>query len=166
MEKELDEVEEAKRRWLDVVREFWTEFSRTVEEARGADRVPLPEPEPIGEDCPECGRALVKKRGRFGEFIACTGYPECRYTRAILSTIGVKCPKCGEENGGEIVKRRSKKGKTFYSCSRYPDCDYISWNPPTGEKCPECGAELFKRGKTRFCQACGYKEQDQAPSDD
>ena len=166
MEKELDEVEEAKRRWLDVVREFWTEFSRTVEEARGADRVPLPEPEPIGEDCPECGRALVKKRGRFGEFIACTGYPECRYTRAILSTIGVKCPKCGEENGGEIVKRRSKKGKTFYSCSRYPDCDYISWNPPTGEKCPECGEELFRRGKTRFCQACGYKEQDQAPSDD
>ena len=72
----------------------------------------------------------------------------------------------GESDGGEIVKRRSKKGKTFYSCSRYPDCDYISWNPPTGEKCPECGAELFKRGKTRFCQACGYKEQDQAPSDD
>ena len=78
----------------------------------------------------------------------------------------MKCPKCGEENGGEIVKRRSKKGKTFYSCSRYPDCDYISWNPPTGEKCPECGEELFRRGKTRFCQACGYKEQDQAPSDD
>lgn len=166
MEKELDEVEEAKRRWLDVVREFWTEFSKTVEEARGAEKVPLPEPEPIGEDCPECGKPLVKKRGRFGEFIACTGYPECRYTRAILSTIGVKCPKCGEESGGEIVKRRSKKGKTFYSCSRYPDCDYISWNPPTGEKCPECGEELFKRGKTRFCQGCGYKEQEQASNDD
>ena len=166
MEKELDEVEEAKRRWLDVVREFWTEFSKTVEEARGAEKVPLPEPEPIGEDCPECGKPLVKKRGRFGEFIACTGYPECRYTRAILSTIGVKCPKCGEESGGEIVKRRSKKGKTFYSCSRYPDCDYISWNPPTGEKCPECGEELFRRGKTRFCQGCGYKEQEQASNDD
>lgn len=166
MEKELDDIEEAKRRWLDVVREFWTEFSKTVEEARGAERVPLPEPEPIGEDCPECGNPLVKKRGRFGEFIACTGYPACRYTRAILSTIGVKCPKCGEESGGEIVKRRSKKGKTFYSCSRYPDCDYISWNPPTGDKCPECGAELFKRGKTRFCQGCGYKEQEEAASDD
>ena len=166
MEKELDEVEEAKRRWLDVVREFWGEFSRTVEEARGAEKVPLPDPEPIGEDCPECGKPLVKKRGRFGEFIACTGYPECRYTRAILATIGVRCPACGESDGGEIVKRRSKKGKTFYSCSRYPDCDYISWNPPTGDKCPECGAELFKRGKTRFCQACGHKEQEEAASDD
>ena len=166
MEKELDDVEEAKRRWLDVVRDFWTEFSHTVDEAQGAERVPLPEPEPIGEDCPECGRPLVKKRGRFGEFIACSGYPECRYTRAILATVGVKCPKCGEEHGGEVVKRRSKKGKTFYSCSRYPDCDYVSWLQPTGEKCPQCGGGLFRKGRTRLCQQCGYKEQEQAATDE
>ena len=165
MEKELDDVEEAERQWLDVVREFWTEFSRTVEEAKGAEHVPMPEPERIGEDCPECGKPLVKKLGRFGEFIACSGYPDCRYTRAILATIGVKCPKCGEEHGGEIIKRKSKKGRTFYSCSRYPDCDYISWNQPTGDRCPECGAELFKRGRTLFCAGCGYKTQDDTADD-
>ncbi|MCR4818189.1 MAG: type I DNA topoisomerase [Fretibacterium sp.] len=165
MEKALDEVEEAQRRWLDVVRNFWEDFSHTVEEAQGAERVPLPEPEPIGEDCPECGKPLVKKRGRFGEFIACSGYPDCRYTRAILATVGVKCPKCGQTHGGEVVRRRSKKGRTFYSCSRYPDCDYISWNQPTGEHCPECGAELFRRGRTRFCAQCGFKVQDEAADD-
>ncbi|MCR4817709.1 MAG: type I DNA topoisomerase [Fretibacterium sp.] len=165
MEKELDEVEEAQRRWLDVVREFWGEFSHTVEEAQGADRVPLPEPEPVGEDCPECGKPLVKKRGRFGEFIACSGYPDCRYTRAILATVGVKCPKCGESHGGEVVRRKSKKGRTFYSCSRYPDCDYVSWNQPTGERCPECGEELFRRGRSQFCVKCGYKAQDEATDD-
>ena len=109
----------------------------------------------------------MKKRGRFGEFIACSGYPECRYTRAILVTVGVKCPKCGEEHGGEVVKRKSKnKGRTFFSCSRYPDCDYISWNQPTGDRCPECGADLYKRGRTRFCSECGYKVQEETSSDD
>ncbi|MDR1375892.1 MAG: type I DNA topoisomerase [Synergistaceae bacterium] len=161
MEKELDEIEEDKRKWLDVVKAFWKDFSETVDVAKGAERIPLPEPEPIGEDCPECGKPLVKKRGRFGEFIACSGYPECRYTRAILAVIGVKCPKCGEMDGGEIVKRRSKKGKTFFGCSRYPDCDYVSWNQPTGEKCPQCGAVLQKKGKTTLCPECGYKMQEE-----
>lgn len=154
MEKELDEIEENKRAWLDVVKAFWKDFSGTVETAKDAEKVPLPPPEPIGEACPECGRPLVKKRGRFGEFIACSGYPDCKYTRAILASTGVKCPKCGE---GEIVKRRSKKGKSFFGCSRYPDCDYISWNQPTGEKCPECGALLVKKGKSTACPECGYK---------
>lgn len=160
MEKELDDVEESHRKWLDVVGGFWEEFSRTLEEAQGAERVPMPAPELIGEDCPECGEPLVKKHGRFGEFIACTGYPKCRYTRAILTTLGVKCPICGEEHGGEIVKRRSKKGRTFYGCSRYPDCDYVSWDQPTNDRCPECGEPLFRRGKTNFCRKCGYKMQE------
>lgn len=156
MEKELDEVEEAIRGWLDVVGEFWGEFSVTLEEAEGAPRVPLPEPEPIGEKCPECGHDLVKKRGRFGEFIACSNYPECKYTRPILDKIGVTCPKCGE---GEIVKRKSKKGRSFYGCSRYPECDYVAWNRPAGGKCPECGEDLYRRGSTVFCAKCKYKAE-------
>lgn len=159
MEKELDEVEEAERKWLDVVSEFWGEFSNTLEEAQSAPRVPLPEPEPIGEKCPDCGHDLVKKRGRFGEFIACSNYPKCNYTKPILSTIGVKCPKCGE---GDIVKRKSKNGRTFYGCSRYPECDYVAWNRPAGEKCPECGEELYKRGSTIFCAKCKYKAESES----
>ena len=156
MEKELDEVEEASRRWLDVVSEFWDEFSATLNEAEDAPKVPLPEPEPIGESCPDCGHDLVKKRGRFGEFIACSNYPACKYTRPILSKIGITCPKCGE---GEIVKRKSKKGRTFYGCSRYPECDYVAWNRPAGEKCPECGEDLYVRGSTIFCANCKYKAE-------
>jgi DNA topoisomerase-1 len=159
MEQELDGIEEARRAWLDVVKAFWKDFSQTVELAKDAEKVPLPEPEPIGEDCPECGKALVRKRGRFGEFIACSGYPECRYTRAILALVGVKCPKCGS---GDIVKRRSKKGKTFFGCSRYPDCDYISWHRPTGEKCPSCGVALVKKGSATLCPECGYKLSDES----
>lgn len=162
MEKELDEIEEDKRKWLDVVKEFWKGFSETVDTAKDAQKVPLPEPELIGEDCSGCGKPLVKKRGRFGEFIACSGYPDCRYTRAIMSVIGVKCPKCSEADGGEIVKRRSKKGKNFFGCSRYPDCDYVSWNQPTGEKCLDCGALLTKRGQAVSCPGCGYKRQEEA----
>ena len=156
MEKELDEVEEAQRKWLDVVGEFWKEFSSTLNEAEDAPRVPLPAPEPTGEKCPDCGHDLVKKRGRFGEFIACSNYPECKFTKKVLSSIGVKCPKCGE---GDIVQRKSKKGKTFYGCSRYPECDYVSWQKPAGEKCPDCGADLYRRGSTVFCENCGYKAQ-------
>ena len=156
MEKELDEVEEASRKWLDVVSQFWDEFSATLNEAEDAPKVPLPEPEPIGELCPDCGHDLVKKRGRFGEFIACSNYPACKYTRPILSKIGVTCPKCGE---GEIVKRKSKKGRTFYGCSRYPECDYVAWNRPAGEKCPECGEDLYVKGSTIFCAKCKYKTE-------
>ena len=159
MEKELDEVEDASRKWLDVVSEFWGEFSNTLHEAEDAPKIAMPGPEPIGEACPECGHDLVKKRGRFGEFIACSNYPECKYTRPILSTIGVKCPKCGE---GEIVKRKSKKGRTFYGCSRYPDCDYVAWNRPAGEKCPQCGEDLYVKGSTVFCAKCKYKAESSA----
>ncbi len=155
MEKELDEVEEAKRKWLDVVGEFWNEFSNTLEEAQGAERVPLPAPEKIGELCPECHHDLVKKRGRFGEFIACSNYPDCKYTRPILEKIGVKCPKCG----GDIVKRKSKNNRTFYGCSNYPNCDYTSWNRPTGETCPQCGEELYRKGSKIFCSKCDYKSE-------
>jgi DNA topoisomerase-1 len=152
MEESLDEVEGARRRWLDVVRSFWDPFLKTVESAKAAPRVPLPEPEPVGRDCPECGKPLIRKRGRFGEFIACTGYPECRHTEPIRQTTGVACPKCGATEGGEIVRRKSRKGRTFYGCSRYPDCDYVSWKAPEKPKCPKCGGATD--GTT--CADCGH----------
>ena len=159
MENELDGVEEDDRQWRDVVGEFWKGFSADLEKAeREAEKVPPPPPEFIGEDCPECGSPLVLKSGRFGDFIGCSGYsdPEkkCKYTRPILKTIGVVCPKCGE---GEVVKRRGKGGRPFYGCSRYPECDYISWAPPTGEKCPSCGEGMVSRGKggKTACPSCG-----------
>lgn len=159
MENELDGVEEDDRQWRDVVGEFWKGFSADLEKAeREAEKVPPPPPEFIGEDCPECGFPLVLKSGRFGDFIGCSGYsdPEkkCKYTRPVLKTIGVVCPKCGE---GEVVKRRGKGGRPFYGCSRYPECDYISWAPPTGEKCPSCGEGMVSRGKggKTACPSCG-----------
>ena len=168
MEKELDEVEEARLKWLQVVGDFWKEFSKTLEAAQGAEHVAMPEPQPIGEDCPECDKPLVKKAGRFGEFIGCSGYPDCHYTRNILDRTGIKCPVCGESHGGEIVRRRSKKGRrVFYGCSRYPDCDYTSWLRPSNNKCPQCGGILFKRGKMLICQNadCNYKVQDDSSED-
>jgi DNA topoisomerase-1 len=169
MENNLDEVEEGKKNWVETVRLFWDSLTQTLKKAEEAPRVPLPDPEPIGEDCPECGEPLVKKRGRFGEFIGCSGYPNCRYTRPILDKTGVKCPKCGEKEGGEVVKRKTKKGRrrNFYGCSRYPDCDFISWDEPTGDTCPVCGAFMVKKGKNKkpVCSSCGYVMEDSPDND-
>ena len=135
MENKLDGIEENGRQWRDVVRDFWKGFSASLEKAaEEAEKVPPPPPEPIGEDCPLCGSPLVIKSGRFGDFIGCSGFSDpdkkCRYTRPILKTTGVACPKCGE---GEIVKRKGKTGKPFYGCSRYPECDFVSFTLP-GER--------------------------------
>ena len=121
----------------------------------------LTEPEPIGRDCPECGKPLVKKRGRFGEFIACTGYPECRHTEPIVHSTGIACPKCGASDGGEVVRRKSRKGRAFFGCSRYPECDYVSWTAPEKPKCPRCGAVMDGNA----CVDCGYVEENGAVGD-
>jgi len=169
MEDDLDSIEGNKLEWLDVISSFWKDFGKAMAVAEKADRVPLPPPEPIGEDCPQCGAPLVKKRGRFGEFIACSAYPKCKYSRPILDKIGVKCPKCGNTDGGEVIKRKTKKGRrrVFYGCSRYPECDFVSWDAPTGEKCPVCGGPMFvKAGKRKpYCPQCdtgkGKKSSDE-----
>jgi DNA topoisomerase-1 len=137
MESELDSVESGEENWVEVVRGFWESFKPVLDEVSAtAERMQIP-PEEIGEDCPECGHPLVIKRSRFGEFIACSGYPNCRYTRRIVKTIGIKCPKCGE---GDVVRRKAAKGKVkgrlFYACTRYPDCDYTSWKNPAAAKQP------------------------------
>jgi DNA topoisomerase-1 len=134
MENELDQIEQGDLKWKAVVGKFWDGFKPVLDDVSAHAENMRPEPEFIGEKCPECGKELIVKNGRFGEFIACSGYPECRYTRKIVRSTGIKCPKCNE---GELVRRRSNKGKTkgrfFYGCTRYPDCDYISWKKPGKE---------------------------------
>jgi len=119
-----------------------------------------PQDVPLDEPCPQCGNKLVKKFGRFGEFVACSNYPKCKYVKQ--KTIGVKCPNCSE---GEIIERRSKRGKTFYGCNRYPDCDFVAWGKPIPEKCPECGGsylieKFLKSGAFAQCPngECKFKK--------
>ena len=114
---------------------------------------------PLEEKCPNCGNHLVMKNGRFGEFTACSNYPTCKYVKQ--KTIGVKCPNCSD---GEVVERRSKRGKTFYGCNRYPDCDFVAWGRPLAEKCPECGGaylieKYLKSGAVAQCpnNECKFK---------
>ncbi|PNM82749.1 hypothetical protein AL493_015965 [Staphylococcus aureus] len=103
--------------------------------------------EPAGEDCEICGSPMVIKMGRYGKFMACSNFPDCRNTKAIVKSIGVKCPKC---NDGDVVERKSKKNRVFYGCSKYPECDFISWDKPIGRDCPKCNQYLVenKKGKT------------------
>lgn len=131
MEEEFDQIESGELKWKKVVGEFWKGFKPTLDDVTANAEPMRPEPELVGEPCPECGKDLLVKSGRFGEFIACSGYPECKYTRNIVRSTGIKCPKCEE---GDLVRRRAAKGKVkgrmFYGCSRYPECDYISWTKP------------------------------------
>ena len=131
MEEEFDKIESGKKQWREIISSFWSGFKPILDDvAKNAENM-HPEPEFIGEKCPDCGNELIIKHVRFGEFIACTGYPDCKYTRKIVRSIGIKCPKCEE---GELVRRRATKGKVkgrfFYGCSRFPDCDYITWQNP------------------------------------
>jgi DNA topoisomerase-1 len=120
---------------------------------------------PLEETCPQCGSNLVMKHGRFGEFTACSNYPTCKFVKQ--KTIGVQCPNCSQ---GEIVERRSRRGKTFYGCNRYPECDFVAWSKPILEKCPECGSSYLlekwlKSGPVAQCpnNECKYKRPLQQP---
>jgi DNA topoisomerase-1 len=155
MEEELDEIAAGERAWVPTLHEFYGPFTETLSRAEQTmERVRLKD-EPSGEDCEKCGRPMVIKLGKFGKFLACSGFPECRNARPLLQRIGVPCPTCGE---GEIVERRSKKGRTFYGCERYPACDFVSWNKPVDRRCPSCGnpylVETGRRGQEK-CPSCG-----------
>lgn len=149
MEKELDQIESGEIEWKKLMADFWKGFKPVVDEVSAHGESMRPEPELIGEKCPECGHELIVKRGRFGEFIACTGYPECKYTRKIVKTTGIKCPKCGQ---GELIRRKTTKGKMkgrfFYGCERYPDCDYVSWKKPGKEGAAEEEAQVVEPNDT------------------
>lgn len=158
MEEELDEIASGQRQWVPVIREFYGPFAKQIELAgQTMERVQIRD-EPTDEVCDLCGRPMVIKLGRYGRFLACTGFPECRNAKPLLERIGVSCPTCGQ---GDIVERRSKRGRVFYGCSRYPECDYVAWDRPTGEKCSVCGGPMLvanRSGTLQKCQSCGHRE--------
>ncbi len=161
MEKELDLVEEGKMNWKDTIREFYGDFSESLKKAEvelGDERINVPD-EVTDIDCELCGKKMVVKMGRFGKFLACSGYPECKNTkRIVVETKGI-CPLCG----GKILEKKSKKGKKYFGCEHNPKCGFMTWDEPTGEKCPNCGASLLKKyGKAGkiYCskEGCGFEK--------
>ncbi len=157
MEDKLDAIAADRLAWRPMLGEFYQPFLHQLEHAR--EHMPdTPLEQPIGRDCPRCGaeQSLVKRLGRFGMFIACNRFPECDHRESL--GMGIACPQCGPEHGGELSERRTKTGRTFYGCVRYPDCDFSSWNRPMRQPCPACGKLLIegRRGMAR-CHACGLE---------
>lgn len=164
MEEELDEVASGERSWQPVISEFYAPLEAALAKAEvsvGRIEVARPEPTRTGETCPQCGEhELVIRESRFGPFIACSGFPKCRYTRPIVVSTGVECPKCGQ---GMLIEKKSKKGRVFYSCSRYPECDFSTWDKPVPVPCPSCGGLMTVMGRTQNgnapqkvkCTVCG-----------
>lgn len=161
MEEDLDIVEHGNREWVELLDGFYSDFEKTLKKAK-ADmegvKIQLKEDE-TDIVCELCGRKMVVKVGRYGKFIACPGYPECKNIKKYVDKVGVSCPECG----GDVIVRKTKRGKIFYGCSNYPECNYMSWYEPVDEKCPQCGKILYKKkGKKQviFCAAegCGYSK--------
>lgn len=159
MEGDLDHVEEGKEDWVSVIDEFYQSFEKRLSVAEDEMKEVEIRDEPSDETCDKCGRPMVYKMGRFGKFLACSGFPDCRNTKPIVKDTGVGCPKCGK---GQVVERRSKKGRLFYGCDRYPECDYVSWDKPVAKPCPDCGGVMVEkrsRGNVLWhCAACGHDE--------
>lgn len=160
MENDLDAIEEGEVEWKKVIDEFYTDFSKRLEIAEKEMKEIEIKDEPAGIDCEKCGHEMVYKMGRYGKFMACSNFPNCRNTKPILKKIGVTCPKCKK---GDVVERRSKKRRKFYGCDRYPDCDFVSWDQPIARRCPKCEATLVekkrKKGNQILCTKCDYKEE-------
>ncbi|TBL77717.1 type I DNA topoisomerase [Paenibacillus thalictri] len=162
MEEELDHVEEGKEDWVKVLEQFYSSLEKRLEVAEEEMEKVEIQDEVSDEVCEKCGRQMVYKLGRFGKFLACSGFPDCRNTKPIVKDTGVTCPSCHE---GKIVERRSKKGRVFYGCDRYPDCDFVSWDKPVAKPCPNCSSLMVekrsKNGITIQCTQCDYKEEPQ-----
>lgn len=162
MEDKLDEVEHGQEEWVELLDEFYSDFDKTLKKAKEEmEGVKLQ----LKEDqtdiiCDKCGRQMVVKVGRYGKFIACPGYPECKNVLKFVEKTGVKCPKCN----GDVIVKHTKKKRVFYGCSNYPECDFVSWNEPVNERCPQCGGILFKKkGKKPklYCatEGCGFEKE-------
>ncbi|MGK0533985.1 type I DNA topoisomerase [Bacillus sp. 'calajunan'] len=163
MEQSLDEVEEGNANWVKIVDDFYVGFEPRLEKAEKEMREVEIKDEPAGEDCELCDHPMVFKMGKYGKFMACSNFPDCRNTKPIVKEIGVTCPKCDK---GQIIERRSnKKKRLFYGCGTYPECDFVSWDKPIGRKCPKCEGMLvekkLKKGVQVQCISCDYEEEQQ-----
>jgi len=157
MENELDEVSEGKIEYVGIISEFYEDLEATLKKAKvemEGVKIQLEE-DKTDIPCDKCGRMMVVKTGRFGKFLACPGYPECKNTKPLIQETGATCPKCG----GNVIQRKSKRGYVFFGCSNYPNCDFSTWDAPTNEKCPDCGSSLFKHKSSNIClkEGCGYE---------
>ena len=154
MENDLDKIAEGKENYIETLKNFYNEFEPSVKKA--FDEMPKKEAEKTGEDCPECGSSLVIRHGKYGDFTACSNFPKCKYIKSEPKEIVVacKCPNCD----GDIIEKRSKRGKVFYGCNNYPKCKTAYWDKPTGNLCKECNSMLTIKGKNIKCSNCDYKE--------
>ncbi len=159
MEQNLDDVEIGKREWIEILDEFYKEFAQTLSDAEVAmdgKRIKVPDEE-TNEVCEVCGKPMVIKIGRFGKFLACSGFPDCTNTKRIVKDTGGVCPKCGKK----VLQKKSKKGKKYFGCEDNPNCEFMTWDTPVSDKCPKCndGSTLFKKSGKLFClkDGCGYE---------
>ena len=156
LESQLDDIAEGKVGWEKTICNFYRNFRKDVKKAETEmEKVEIKQ-EFTGESCPECSSPLVFKLGKFGKFIACSNFPDCRYTNTIQKKVGVVCPKCKKY---EILEKKSKKGKLFYGCEGFPECDFVSWDKPINRNCPKCENILYEGKKGVQCARCDYKEE-------
>ncbi|MBO0436887.1 type I DNA topoisomerase [Vagococcus fluvialis] len=159
MEQDLDKIAIAQENWVDVVDRFYKPFAKELEKAeKEIEKVQLKD-EPAGFDCEECGNPMLIKLGKYGKFYACSNFPDCRNTKAIVKKIGVTCPTCKQ---GEVIEKKTKKNRIFFGCERYPECEFTSWDRPIGRDCPKCSEYLIQKkvrgGQQIICSSCDYKE--------
>lgn len=154
METDLDLIAEENKDNIKILKDFYNEFEPLVESA--FTKMEKASPKETGETCPNCGSALVVRKGKFGEFVACSNYPECKYIKKEekVKTVICKCPKCD----GDIVEKKTRRGKIFYGCDKYPKCDIALWDKPTGDTCPECGSLLVEKKDEIKCSNCNYEK--------
>lgn len=153
MEDDLDKIAEGNEVWYDVLKEFYDSFEPSVKEA--FDKLPKKEAEQTGENCPNCNSPLVIRKGRYGKFVACSNFPECKYIKTEPKEVLeiCDCPNCD----GKIIEKKSKRGKVFYGCNNYPNCKTAYWDKPTGEICPNCKSMLVSKKDKIKCSNCDYE---------